>query len=301
MTGGERIRIRLEHLNKAFRELSADPILHGQDKSFALGCGILKRFLDEQWIDRHFSPSGKKGFLTLDESSPEGRERSAFRLIDLSEVLYNLQDVAGFDECIRRMRDGNIEGTYAELDFGRMLYLNRVPFRFVVPQGVKKLDYDIEILYPNGMVVCADAKCKIETTKFSENGVRNVLADARKQLPKESPSIVFVKMPPRWIEQGVIVASTVQIARRFLGGVRRIVSVKFYSSPLVLKDGVMMHQHAYKEVSNPKTDFGDGINWNIFRKFQLPPEMNGMPAHWQRILFFPDGKPKWPPQRNTIT
>ena len=32
----------------------------------------------------------------------------------------------------------------------------------------------------------------------------------------------------------------------------------------VLKDGVMMHQHAYKEVSNPKTDFGDGINWDIF-------------------------------------
>jgi hypothetical protein len=67
----------------------------------------------------------------------------------------------------------------------------------------------------------------------------------------------------------------------------------------VLQDGVMMHQHAYKEVSNPKTEFGDGVNWDIFRKFQLPPEMNGMPPHWQRILFFPDGKPKWPPSAKT--
>jgi hypothetical protein len=296
MVEADRIRIRLNHLQKAFHELSADPLLHGQDKSFALGCGILRRFLDEQWIDRHFLPSGKNGFLTLNESSPESREMSAFRLIDLSEVIYNLQDVAGFDDCIRKMRAGDIEGTYAELDFGRMLHLNNVPFRFVVPQGVKRLDYDIEILYPNGLVVCADAKCKVETTEFSENGVRNVLNDARKQLPKERPSIVFVKVPPRWIECQTIVASTIQVARRFLGGVKRIVSVKFYSSPLMLKDGMMMHQHAYKEVSNPKTDFGDEINWDIFKKFQLPPEHNGMPPHWQRILFFPDGKPKLPRQ-----
>ena len=84
MAQGNRIRIRLNHLEKAFRELDANPVLHSQDKSFALGCGLLRRFLDEQWIDRHFAPSGKKGFLTLDESSPESRERSAFRLIDLS-------------------------------------------------------------------------------------------------------------------------------------------------------------------------------------------------------------------------
>jgi len=38
------------------------------------------------------------------------------------------------------------------------------------------------------------------------------------------------------------------------------------------------------------TDFGNGIDWSIFRKFDLPPEANGMPAHWQRIIFFPDGK-----------
>jgi hypothetical protein len=48
------------------------------------------------------------------------------------------------------MRKGDLEGTYAELDFGRMLYLNNVPFRFVVPQGTTGLDYDIEVENPNG-------------------------------------------------------------------------------------------------------------------------------------------------------
>jgi len=45
------------------------------------------------------------------------------------------------------------------------------------------------------------------------------------------------------------------------------------------------HDHACKEVLNPVTDFGNGIDWSIFRKFDLPPEANGMPAHWQRIIF----------------
>jgi hypothetical protein len=166
MISEHRVRIRRHHLEKACRELEADPVMHGQDKSFALACGILRQFLNEQWIDRHFDPKGKKGFLTLDETTPERREQSGFRLIDLSEVLFNLQDVPGFDECITRLRNGDIEGTYAELDFGRMLYLNKVPFRFVVPQGLKRADYDIEVIYPNGLIACADSKCKIETTEF---------------------------------------------------------------------------------------------------------------------------------------
>lgn len=290
MTEITRIRMRLEHLQKAHAELKSNPTLSGQDTSFALACGVLRNFLGENWIDRHFAPEGKKGFLTIDESSPQAKEVSGFRLIELSEVLFNLQDAPGFDECILKMRNGDIEGTYAELDFARMLYLNRVPFRFVVPQGIKKSDYDFEILYPNNVVACADAKCKIEATEYTENGLRNVLNEGRKQLPNDLPGIVFVKVPARWIADPAFLESSINVARRFLGGVRRIVSVKFYASPLTLRDGVMFHTHAYKEISNMKTDFGDNINWDIFKKHILPPERNGMPEHWQRILFFPDGK-----------
>jgi hypothetical protein len=57
-------------------------------------------------------------------------------------------------------------------------------------------------------------------------------------------------------------------------------------------NNVLRHDHAYKEVSNPSTDFGDDVDWSIFKRHILPPEMNGMPAHWQRIIFFPDGKPR---------
>jgi hypothetical protein len=212
--------------------------------------------------------------------------------MDLAEVIYNLQPVPGFDECITRLRDGDIEGTYAELDFGRMLYLNQVPFRFVVPQGTTGLDYDVEIEYPDGVIASADAKCKIEGTEFSENTIRNTLNKARKQLPDDRPGIVFVKVPPAWVSDSDRVTISLNTARDFLRGTRRVVSVKFYSSPITLANNVLRHDHAYKEISNPLTDFGDNRNWDIFRKPGLPPEFNGMPPHWQRIIFFPDGKPR---------
>jgi hypothetical protein len=288
-----RIRIRLHHIEKAYDELCANPSLNGQDKSFGLGAGIVRRFLGDEWVDHHFDPNGTKGFFTIDESSEISREIAAFRLIDLSETLFNLQNVTGFDECIERMRNGDIEGTFAELDFGRMLFLNEVPFRFVPPVGVKRFDYDIELIHlATDMRICADAKCKIHGSTFTKSGIRNALKKARGQLPKDKPSIVFIKVPSDWIADAYVTTSMFNVAREFLSSVRRIVSVVFYSAPLAHSDKVMMHQHAYKEVLNPTTDFGNNVDWRIFRRIRLTPEMNGMPHHWQRILFFPDGTPK---------
>ena len=121
------------------------------------------------------------------------------RIIDLAEVVYNLQHVPNFDSCISRMRDGDIEGTAAELDLGRMLYLNQVSFRYVVPQGVKGKDYDAEIIFPDRIVACADAKCALENTDLKAKAIFNKLEKARKQLPPDQPGIIFAKMPPHWM------------------------------------------------------------------------------------------------------
>jgi hypothetical protein len=288
-----RRRMSFEQLQRGYASLPPEVRINGQTESLALASGVLRSFMDADWVERHIvSDNRKKGFLSIDESEPDRREISFFRVMDLAEVVYNLQSVPGFDECITRMRDGDIEGTYAELDFGRMLHLNQVPFRFVVPQGATGRDYDIEIMYPDGVIASADAKCKIEGTEFSENTIKNTLNKARKQLPDDMLGIVFVKLPPSWISDGDRVSTSLNTARDFLRGTRRVVSVKFYSSPISLATNVLRHDHAYKEVSNPQTDFGDHKDWNIFRKFDLPPEFNGMPPHWQRIIFFPDGKPR---------
>jgi hypothetical protein len=257
----------------------------GQTEALAMASGVLRVFLGSEWVEKHvISHNSKKGFLSVKEQDPIKREISFFRVMDLAEMLYNLQRMPGFDECIVRMRNGDIEGTLAELNNARMLFPNKVPFRFVVPQGVKKKDYDFDILCPNGRVACADAKCKIDETSFSEGGIREALRKAREQLPNDKPGIIFVKTPEHYLANPTFLAKAIQIAQRFLGGVTRIVSVKFYVEPIRLANNVMRIDLAYKEVSNPRTDFGDNINWNLFRKHDLPPETNGMPPHYKRII-----------------
>jgi hypothetical protein len=83
------------------------------NQSFYLAVAILKHFFSEEWVYRYF---GNTGYLQIDESGdPTKMDASGLRIIDLAEVIYNLQAVSGFDSCIARMRDGDIEGTAAEL------------------------------------------------------------------------------------------------------------------------------------------------------------------------------------------
>jgi hypothetical protein len=285
------IRITLEMLHDTVNGFPAEVRQNGVNQSLTLAMAILKHYFGEDWLNQYVTPdTAQKNFLRLDESSSAKLDLSAVRVIDLAEVIYNLQGIDGFDDCISRMRDGDIEGTFAELDLGRMLYLNEVAFRYVKPSGVKGADFDVEITYPNGLVACADAKCKIETTEFGDKTIANTLGSARKQLPKDRPGIVFVKVPQGWMDDPKFVQVCVDVANDFLRGTGRVVSVKYYVSPLTFEGGFLKQQHAYKEISNSKTEFGEGSNWNLFRQFDLPPEANGMPPHWQRVLFFPDGK-----------
>ena len=289
------IRLNVPFLQNALINLRSKPpvgrTMTGVDESFSLAAAILRHYFSEEWWNRWVMPeTAKSNFLRIDESDQTRLDLTALRVIDLAEVLYNLQHVPGFDECIAKMRNGDIEGTYAELDLGRMLYLNQVPFRYVVPQKVKGLDYDVEVEYPDGVTACAEAKCSIESTELGANTIKNKLDRARQQLPPDRPGIVFVKMPPRWMDASEFLKITIDAAQDFLRGTRRVVSVKFYVSPNLIEAGYLKQQHAYKEISNPNSNFESGRNWNLFRQWNLPPECNGMPPHWQRVLFFPDGK-----------
>jgi hypothetical protein len=280
----------LSEFRAASLEKLATP-LNGVQESLLLARAILNHYFGRNWLNKYWMPNtAKPNFLRIDDADTTSQDRTALRTIDLAEMIYNLQHVQGFDECIGKMRNGDIEGTYAELDLGRMLYLYKVHFRYIVPQGSKGLDYDLEIEYPDGVIACAEAKCNIETTMFGEGTIRNKLDGARKQLPSDRPGIIFVKMPPRWMDESEFLKMTSEVAQSFLRGTRRIVSVKFYVSPISIDSDYTKQQHAFKEISNPDTDFGGKKNWDLFCTMDLPPEYNGMPPHWQRVLFFPDGK-----------
>jgi hypothetical protein len=70
----------------------------------------------------------------------------------------------------------------------------------------------------------------------------------------------------------------------------RVVSIKFYVSLLETRDNMVMHRHAYKEITNEASRFHDGRDWDLFKENSVPTSWNGLPPKWQRIFFFPNKK-----------
>jgi hypothetical protein len=264
---------------------------HSGDRQQWICFSVLRHFFGRKWIQAHILGAGAKGFLAnVFDNDAKTRVIRGFRITDLAEMLYNLQRIDGFYECIDRMRKGQIESTYAELDVGKLLFMHRIPFRFVVPQNRKGFDYDFELTYPDGLVACADAKCKLEVSEINRNTVKNSLQDAREQLPSNRPGIAFVKIPPRWIDDPTRAAELENVAVEYLRGTRRLASVKFYVSDLIYGDDISHHVMRFKEISNSQNRFDATRNWDLFESRAISDgHWNGMPDHWFRLAYFPHG------------
>jgi hypothetical protein len=289
----EKIRVRDHHLHNIMANLAPEYLRDDTARSFVISIGIIKHYFGEEWLARHVSPENPApGFLRTYAGRDERAQLSLFRVIDFAELLFNLQEIDGFDYCIEQMRQGNIEGTYAELDFGRMLRASNIEFRFVVRSGVKGSDYDIEITLSDGLKLCADAKCKIETTEFSEQTVRNSLKRAVDQMPKNQPGIIFLKVPSSWFNELPAARELLAVGQRFLrGSTRRIVSIKFFMTHQVWRDGMLTQSHGFKEISNPNNRFDPNRNWDMFAEPNPNPTWNGMPPGWRRLAFYPKDGP----------
>ena len=152
----------------------------------------------------------------------------------------------------------------------------------------KGSDYDVEVFYPDGFAVLADAKCKFEATEINPQSILISLEKARKQLPDDRPGIIFTKVPQSWVADVGLAVQMVDIGLKFMRNTDRIVSIKFYVSLLKTRDNMVMHRHAYKEITNEASRFHEGRNWDLFQENSVPTGWNGMPPKWRRIFFFPN-------------
>ncbi|UWU66105.1 hypothetical protein [Bradyrhizobium sp. NC92] len=280
-------RISKAQLDQLYLQMQ-DKDVNLQQASVYLGLGVIMHMLGEKWMHHYVSQEAKfPNMLTLTSSGGEIEAARQLRLGDLAEVLFNLQNVPGFDECVERLKAGDIEATLAELDLGRFLYLHSVTFRYVVPISKKGSDYDVEITYPNGVTACADAKCKVEG-EFNARTIEHSLETARKQLPKDKPGIVFVKHPAAWAKENF--AELRDLTHKFFRRTKRIVSVVFYVQPFERRGDQLLHQHGHAEFSNPGTRFGNNIDWNLFPVGYL--KNLQVPDHWQQILHYGGREPE---------
>lgn len=261
--------------------------------NFVTALSVVKHYMGVEWLERHTSPFvNKPGHFRLNvtDGSEELSAISGQKIVDLGELLLNLQHVEGFDSCIRRLRDGDLEPTLAELAVAGMIYVNDWAFRFIEPKGVKGSDYDYEITLLDGLTVCADAKCKIETTALSANTVLNALKKARAQLPQDRPGIVLIKFPASWLQIAGHVDALLAPTNEFFGSSSRVVSVVFYTTPVKFDGSYMSLGHQFMEVHNALNKFDVHRDWRLFNRWRPPKgAANGLPPKWLRLINFPHG------------
>ncbi len=241
---------------------------------------IICSTLGEKWFEDHVAtmtpPTNFFRNSSVDEASITV---GGLRVIQLAEMIWNLRNVPGMDVCMRLICSGKIADGVAELEVGKLLFIHDKRFRVVEPTGVLGSDYDLEIDF-DGIVACADTKCKLETTKLSDNTILNSLNQARKQLPKDRPGIVFVSAPQIWhdADENGFGRRLFDVAKEFLRQTKRVVSVKFHTRLIVNADGLASASLGLLEVLNDNHKFDKDVAWNFYR------ERSTAPDSWVSIL-----------------
>jgi hypothetical protein len=189
------IKVWTQQIVALWEQLPAD-----QRSDFTISFEIIRGFMSLEYLKKHFDPDSSKSFFKISFGTSEEEATRNYRVIDFAELLINLKDIDGFNECISRMREAdNPESGLAELHIAKMLYINQWPFKFVKPQGKRGNDYDMEIIR-NNQIMCADTKCKIEATELNSGTITSVLKNGRTQLPPDGPGVFFVKIPQKWMD-----------------------------------------------------------------------------------------------------
>lgn len=113
------VRLTDRHLLRTIAAFPSEFRNNPSKRGYLLCVAIVKHFFGGEWLTKYAAPNGKPGFLrqAYDYQDRPQSEAQVYRMVDLAELLFNLQHVGGFDDCISQMRSGQIEPTYAELDF----------------------------------------------------------------------------------------------------------------------------------------------------------------------------------------
>ena len=137
-----------------------------------------------------------------------------------------------------------------------------------MPSGVKGQDYDVELLYPDGMIACGDIKCKLDGSAFTRQGLLNTLKKTRRQLPADRPGIAFVKVPQEWVDRVTgnlgLGDDVSALLNEFFKGTERVVLVALYSKLATdLPQGTAI-SYACRQFENRSSRFVRNGPWGLF-------------------------------------
>jgi hypothetical protein len=164
-------------------------------KHLAAGVLVLARLFGHPWVDSRILK--KSRFMHPPVATRLDAFKRQDRLASLAEHLVNLQHIEGFEWCLREIYTDSIETGLAKLYGAGMLRRAMVSFCFIVPSGKIKADYDAEATIGSTRFPI-EMKAKIEGQAPSAKAVADSLKRARDQVPRDTPNLVFLRVPGAW-------------------------------------------------------------------------------------------------------
>jgi hypothetical protein len=233
--------------------------MHMLEASFRLSSAILLDFFGPEWTDYYLTHKG-----LIQETTYFGAgDQFMLRMITLAEMLLNLQDVAGVGAPRSLIGRGNIEAGFSELEAAKFLCWSGAKFKFNVPTAKSRSDFDLHVIFKNGIAGCAETEVKSEAGQLTETTVFRSLHHARKQLPHDFPAAILMKLPESWLSKENCKIIDQQI-RRFLGGTETVVAVDLFATGFRLEGTVAEPIVGGVEVLNNQHRFLDrSLDWSL--------------------------------------
>jgi len=228
-----------DHLSVVVRTMATSSTPGGRDDDFltyGLATEVLRFFFGNQWtnenvfsIHKEVSRHHRQGrvFLKTDSNESDDQYRHVQRVTTLAEITFNLQGIAGLRQRISLMDKHDLESALGEMECAALLAHPDLKFRFVIASGSKGLDYEAEVTTSRDRIVCCEMKAKSEQTALEAQSLWNTLEKARRQLPKNQPGFVLVKIPEEWVNQQDIKATVEHAVAKVFRQSQRVVTIVF--------------------------------------------------------------------------
>jgi hypothetical protein len=218
-----------------------------------------------QYLNRYvFEEEGVNPFLTATKVNETGDIWYGFplRIILIGETLFLLRSCKGFSEICRRLKTRDLRPAYYEMLAAKAFF--RAGFEIDVRPEIGRRGSDFDFSATRvGLTVNVEVTA-LKEKDFYENTAINALDRKRKQLPADTPAVIFCVIPAQWEKIGKDLNQWSEIvASQFLRSTRRINAVVFQlerhidTSPGRTTGGFMI---VSKPFTNPNPRFPCDLN-----------------------------------------
>lgn len=257
-------------------------------ETFWLSIMIITLFFGDKWRTKNitqnlFTDDERMNFLRTKLTSENDRYEHQFRLTLFADCLFSLQYCDGFDLKIEELRQLSPENKEIKLEdkaieflIASMLFRSGHQIIFRPHTGVKRNDFDLEIIVGKESRIYAEIKCRRDETPVNVNNLRRTLYSAEKQLPLDAPCLIFCRIPEDWSKFSNLANEMNKVIRNYFHNIDHVNAVV-----LVWEEWISAFNDSkvstikYKIYQHPSPKISFGRIDKLMTPVNIPPNTKG--------------------------